>query len=49
MVTTLGGILATVLWSALKKDILGGTGLGAVVLALPTVILAAFLFKLNWV
>jgi hypothetical protein len=47
MVTTFGGILAIVLWSALKKDIQGGTGLGAVVLALPAVILATFLFKLN--
>jgi hypothetical protein len=49
MVTTFGGILATILWSTLEKDIQGGTSLGAVILALPAVILAAFLFRLNGV
>ena len=49
MATTFGGILATILWSALERDIQGGTGLGTTILALPAVILAAFLFKLNGV
>lgn len=47
IVTTFAGILATVLWSSLEKDIQEGTGLGQFILTLPTVILAAFLFKLS--
>ena len=47
MITVFGGVLASILWSTLRKDIQGGTGFGSLVVALPAVIMAAFLFKLN--
>ncbi|KAM6478607.1 hypothetical protein HDV62DRAFT_370831 [Trichoderma sp. SZMC 28011] len=47
MVTISISILASVLWTALKGDIQGGMGLGALIVALPPVIMAAFLFRLG--
>ncbi|KAJ4854377.1 uncharacterized protein T069G_11356 [Trichoderma breve] len=47
MVTISISILASVLWTTLKGDIQGGMGLGALIVALPPVIMAAFLFRLG--
>jgi hypothetical protein len=47
MATVSASILGTVLWSALKADIQGGTGLGNLIVALPPVIMMAFLFRLT--
>ncbi|KKP04973.1 serine/threonine protein kinase [Trichoderma harzianum] len=47
MTTISISILASVLWSTLKGDIQGGMGLGALIVALPPVIMAAFLFRLG--
>lgn len=47
MTTTLAGVLASVLWSNLHDDIQGGMGLGSVILALPSIIMAAFLYRLT--
>ncbi|KAH7013407.1 hypothetical protein EDB80DRAFT_371298 [Ilyonectria destructans] len=47
MITMFASVLATVLWSKLQGDIQGGTGLGALIVAFPPAILAAFLFRLG--
>ncbi|KAI1323655.1 hypothetical protein F5Y16DRAFT_383060 [Xylariaceae sp. FL0255] len=47
MVTILASVLTSVLWSTLRGDVQGGTGLGALIVALPPAILAAFLFRLE--
>lgn len=47
MATILASILASVLWSSIQGDIQGGTGIGALIVALPPSILAAFLFRLG--
>ncbi|KAL6693019.1 hypothetical protein J3F84DRAFT_82591 [Trichoderma pleuroticola] len=47
MVTISISILASVLWTTLKGDIQGGMGLGALIVALPPAIMAAFLFRLG--
>lgn len=47
IITVLGSILASILWSTMHKDIQGGTGLGTLIVALPPVIMAAFLFRLG--
>jgi hypothetical protein len=47
MVTIFASMLAFVLWTSLREDIQGGAGLGSLILALPPVIMAAFLFKLT--
>jgi hypothetical protein len=45
MSTVFASILAGVLWSSIRDDIQGGTGLGSMIIAFPPVIMAAFLFK----
>lgn len=47
MITTFSSVAACVLWSILKGDIQGGTGLGALIISFPTAILTAFLFRLE--
>lgn len=47
MTTISISIIASVLWSTLKGDIQGGMGLGALIVALPPAIMAAFLFRLG--
>lgn len=47
MITISASVLASVLWTSLKGDIQGGTGLGALIIALPPAIMAAFLFRLG--
>ncbi|PTB65094.1 p53-like transcription factor [Trichoderma citrinoviride] len=47
MATVFASVLASVLWASLMGDIQGGTGLGALIMALPGVIMAAFLFRLE--
>ncbi|RYP68070.1 hypothetical protein DL769_005598 [Monosporascus sp. CRB-8-3] len=47
MATILSSVLVNVLWSTLQKDVQGGAGLGAVIVALPPAILTAFLFRLG--
>jgi hypothetical protein len=47
MATILASVVASVLWSSLQSDIQGGTGLGALIVALPPAILAAFVFRLG--
>ena len=47
MVTVLSSVLLSVLWSALRNDVQGGSGLGTLVLTLPSVIMAAFIFRLT--
>jgi hypothetical protein len=46
MVTIFGSMLAFVLWSSLRSDISGGAAMGSLIMALPPVIMTAFLFKL---
>ncbi|KAI3316669.1 hypothetical protein HD806DRAFT_527666 [Xylariaceae sp. AK1471] len=47
ILTILASVLTSVLWSTLKSDVQGGAGLGALIVALPPAILAAFLFRLG--
>ncbi|KAL6786567.1 hypothetical protein J3E68DRAFT_420029 [Trichoderma sp. SZMC 28012] len=47
MTTISISVLASVLWTTLKGDIQGGMGLGALIVALPPAIMAAFLFRLG--
>lgn len=47
MATISASVLTSVLWATLKGDIQGGTGLGALIMTLPPVIMAAFLFRLG--
>lgn len=47
IVTVVLMLLAATLYSALVKDIQGGTGMGAMMLAAPPLLLAAFMFKLT--
>lgn len=47
MGTVFASIIAGVLWSSLHSDIQGGMGLGSMIIAVPPVIMAAFLFKLT--
>ncbi|KAF3063117.1 hypothetical protein CFAM422_010241 [Trichoderma lentiforme] len=47
MATISISVLASVLWTTLKGDIQGGMGLGALIVALPPAIMAAFLFRLE--
>ncbi|UKZ78939.1 hypothetical protein TrVFT333_006686 [Trichoderma virens FT-333] len=47
MATISASVVASVLWATLKGDIQGGTGLGALIVALPPAIMAAFLFRLG--
>ncbi|KAM6511763.1 hypothetical protein FALCPG4_016758 [Fusarium falciforme] len=49
MATMAASILACVLWSGVKEDIQGGTSLGALIVALPAAVLAAFLFRFEGV
>lgn len=42
--TMFSSILASTLWSSLRADIQGGTGLGSLILAMPSVFLSAFLY-----
>ena len=44
---TLVSVLACVLWAELRDDMQGATGLGALIVALPPAVLAAFLFRLG--
>lgn len=45
MTTIFASVLTGVLWSALRNDVQGGTWMGALVVALPSAILTAFLFR----
>jgi hypothetical protein len=47
MITILASVLTGALWSTLRSDVQGGTGLGTLIVALPPAILAAFLFRLG--
>jgi hypothetical protein len=47
VITIFSSILAAILWSSLQEDIQGGTALGSLIIAMPTVVMAAFLFKLT--
>jgi len=47
MITVLCSILLCTLWASIKRDVQGGTGLGTLILALPSVIMAAFMFKVS--
>lgn len=47
MVTTFASVLAAILWSSLHEDLQGGTALGNLLIAMPTVVMAAFVFKLT--
>jgi hypothetical protein len=47
MLTILASVLVSALWASLHKDVQGGAGLGTLIVALPPVILAAFLFRLG--
>ncbi|KAH0499692.1 hypothetical protein TgHK011_006867 [Trichoderma gracile] len=47
IVTVSASVLASVLWSSIKGDIQGGMGLGTLVVAVPPVIMTAFLFRLE--
>jgi hypothetical protein len=49
MVTMFAIVLAAILWSSLHDDIQGGTALGSLIVGMPTVAMAAFLFKLTTV
>jgi hypothetical protein len=45
LATVFASILLSILWASIKGDIQGGSGLGALILALPSVIMAAFMFR----
>lgn len=47
IVTVVLMLVAAVLYSAFMKDIQGGTGLGAMMLAAPPLLMAAFMFRLT--
>lgn len=47
MITVFASILLSILWAAVTHDVQGGSGLGILILALPSVILAAFMFMIN--
>ncbi|KAL7802087.1 p53-like transcription factor [Trichoderma aethiopicum] len=47
MAVILAGVLAVVLWASLMGDIQGATGLGALIVALPSAVMAAFLLRLE--
>ncbi|KAK0648533.1 hypothetical protein B0T16DRAFT_116542 [Cercophora newfieldiana] len=47
MVAVLASLLTTVLWSTLRGDVQGGAGIGALMMAMPPVMMAAFLFRLG--
>ncbi|KAK0652541.1 hypothetical protein B0T16DRAFT_490373 [Cercophora newfieldiana] len=47
IVTMLAGVVVAGVWSGLKDDVQGGSGLGAFMVALPTAVMAAFLFRLG--
>lgn len=45
IVTVLGSVILSICWSALQKDVQGGSGLGTLVMTLPTVVMGAFVFR----
>jgi len=45
--TILAGVVTGVLWSTIRGDVQGGMSLGALIVALPPAILAAFSFRLE--
>lgn len=47
ILTALAGVLMSALWSSIRGDIQGGMGLGALIVALPSVLMTAFLFRLE--
>jgi hypothetical protein len=47
MATVFASILLSILWAAIRDDVQGGSGLGTLILALPSVIMAAFMFRIN--
>ncbi|KAF2178921.1 hypothetical protein K469DRAFT_597856 [Zopfia rhizophila CBS 207.26] len=47
MVTVVCSVILCILWTSVKGDIQGGSGLGTLILALPSVIMAAFMFKFS--
>ncbi|KAI3575846.1 hypothetical protein IWW34DRAFT_631227 [Fusarium oxysporum f. sp. albedinis] len=48
LTTVLGSALAALLWSAIHRDIEGGTGLGQFMIGLSSAMLTAFLFRLGY-
>ncbi|KAK1751287.1 hypothetical protein QBC47DRAFT_434159 [Echria macrotheca] len=47
MGTMLASALTGVLWAALMRDVQGGMGIGALMMAMPPAVMAAFLFRLG--
>jgi hypothetical protein len=47
LLTVLAGIVTFIVWSQVRHDQQGGAGIGALIVALPSVILTAFLFRLD--
>jgi hypothetical protein len=47
LLTILAGVITTVAWSLVRDDAQGGSGLGTLIVALPSVVLAVFLFRLG--
>ncbi|KAH7397008.1 hypothetical protein DE146DRAFT_764375, partial [Phaeosphaeria sp. MPI-PUGE-AT-0046c] len=45
ILTVMGSVVLSICWSALRKDVQGGSGLGTLVLTLPTVVMGAFVFR----
>jgi hypothetical protein len=43
--TVLASVVLSICWSALRQDVQGGSGLRTLVLTLPTVVMAAFIFR----
>ncbi|KAH7355924.1 hypothetical protein BKA66DRAFT_474440 [Pyrenochaeta sp. MPI-SDFR-AT-0127] len=47
MVTVILSVVLCIIWASLKGDVQGGSGLGALIIAVPSVIMAAFMFKIS--
>lgn len=47
MITVICSVLLFILWASIKGDVQGGSGLGTLVLTLPSVIMAAFMFRIG--
>jgi hypothetical protein len=43
--TVFSSVVLSICWSARRHDVQGGSGLGTLVLTLPTVVMAAFIFR----
>lgn len=45
--TVFASVLLAILWASIRGDVQGGSGLGTLILALPSVIMAAFMFRIS--